>query len=104
MMKQGKEKHNQSYPTARKIKRACNKELYRTIKKLKIYLTPEQITKAEQLYLTKVTMHLQWLAEHESNRKAQADWWAEHVAPETALLWNVDVSKLATAFRDSYGG
>lgn len=104
MMKPPNEKHKQSFPTVRKIKRSCNRELYRTIKKLNIWLTPEKISAAEQLYFKKVVLNIQFISENGSNRKILADWWEENVCPEIAALWDVEPSTLARAFRDSFGG
>jgi hypothetical protein len=99
-----KEKHADALPNARKIRRACNKELYRTIKKLKIWIPPEQQVQAEEMYFKKVVLNLPWIAENGSNRKKLADWWEENVCPELAVLWNVEPSALANAFRNAYGG
>lgn len=104
MNKPGNPKHQQELPNARKIKRACNRELYRTIKKLKIWLPPEQITAAEDIYFKKVILNLLWINEHGSNRKLLSDWWDEHVCPEIAKLWNVTEADLSKAFRESFGG
>jgi hypothetical protein len=97
-------KHKQNYPTARKIRRSCNKELYRTMKKLKLWVPQEQLSQAEELYFNKVVMNLPWIVEHGSNRKMLADWWEANVCPDIAGLWNVDSPTLAKAFRDSFGG
>lgn len=98
------EKHAQSYPSVRQIRRACNRELYRTIKRLKIWIPPEQVVKAEELYFRKVILNLPWIVENGSNRKALADWWTEHVCPEIAKLWNVEAAVLERAFREAFGG
>ena len=98
------EKHNQNLPTLRKIRRACNNELYRTVKRLKVWIPPAQLAEAEELYLKKVVLNLQFIAENGSNRKLLADWWEENVCPEIASLWNVEPSALARAFRDAFGG
>jgi hypothetical protein len=99
--------HNQpklQLPNARKIRRACNRELARTIKRLKIWVAPDQRIAAERLYYLKVIANLIWVAENGSNRKKLADWWEEAVAPEIAALWDVDPVKLSNAFRDRFGG
>jgi toxin CptA len=101
---QNREKHAQTYPSARKIRRSCNRELYRTIKKLKIWIPPAQLIEAENLYFRKVVLNLPWIVENGSNRKALADWWAENVGPEIAALWNVEPSELERAFREAFGG
>ncbi|MDF2725801.1 MAG: dehydrogenase [Paenibacillus sp.] len=98
------EKHSQDLPTLRKIRRACNKELYRTAKRLKLWIPPEKVAEAEQLYLKKVVLNLTYIAENSSNRKLLADWWDEHVCAEIAELWNVDQAELGRAFRQAFGG
>lgn len=103
-MKPPNEKHKPQYPTARKIRRACSNELYRTIKRLKLYVPKEKADQAEALYYRKVLLNLQWITEHHSNRKLLADWWEEHVSEDIAELWDVDRSKLCSAFRESFGG
>ena len=104
MQRVNKGKHEQELPSARTIRRTCNKELYRTIKRLKRYIEPELVVQAEKLYYHKVAMNLLWIAENGSNRKLLADWFEQHVAPEIASLWQVDVTQLAAAFRDGFGG
>lgn len=91
-------------PTARKIKRTCSKELYRTIKKLNVWIPPEQVIEGEKLYVQKVAPHLPWIVENANHRKKLADWWVEHVCPELAELWKVEENVLAKAFRDSFKG
>ncbi|MGG1516723.1 dehydrogenase [Paenibacillus oryzisoli] len=98
------EKHKQVYPTARGIRRACSKELYRTAKRLKVYLTPEQIGQAEKLYTTKVMLSLPFIVENGSNRKLLSDWFDENVGPEIAPIWQVELADLNHAFRDAFGG
>jgi toxin CptA len=103
-MKPDKGKHETSLPSARKIRRTCNKELYRTIKRLKIWIPPEQLEQAEQLYYRKVSLNLPFIAENGSNRKLLADWFADNVAPELSVIWNVEPKAIADAFRDAFGG
>ncbi|ALS26540.1 dehydrogenase [Paenibacillus cisolokensis] len=103
-MKPQSEKYQAGYPTARKIRRACNQELYRTVKRLKKWIPKERIQQAEKLYFQKVTLNLPWIYEHYSNRKALADWWDENVSGEIAELWEVDRAKLCAAFREAFGG
>jgi predicted RNase H-like nuclease len=98
------EKHKPHYPNARGIRRACSKELYRTVKRLKTRITPEQMKQAEEKYFKKVALNLPVIVGMQSNRKAQADWWEEHVSAEIAELWQVDPALLNRAFRDAYGG
>lgn len=100
----GNAKHTAEFPNTRKIRRACNKELYRTIKRLKIWIPPEQLTQAEELYFKKVVLNLPWITENGSNRKALSDWWEAHVCPGIAALWNVEPEQLTKAFRESFGG
>lgn len=99
-----KGKHEQDLPSPRKIRRACKRELYRTVKRLKLFLPPDKVAEAEQLYYRKVIENLVWIAENGSNRKLLANWWEEHVAPDIAELWQVDRGKLAAAFRDGFAG
>lgn len=103
-MKPTNEKHSSQLPTLRKIRRACNNELYRTIKRLKIWVPPAQIEEAEKLYLSKVVQNLPYISEHSSNRKLLSDWFAEHVCREIAELWNVEPDQLERAFREAFGG
>ncbi|HEX7057425.1 MAG TPA: dehydrogenase [Bacilli bacterium] len=104
MKSSGVEKHQQELPSARKIRRSCNRELYRALKKLKIWVPPEQIIAAEEFYFRKVIEHLPLIVEHHDNRKALCDWWDEHICPEVAKLWNVEETSLSKAFRSAFGG
>ncbi|MBJ6361325.1 dehydrogenase [Paenibacillus sp. GCM10012307] len=103
-MKPSNEKHSQQYPTARKIRRACNNELYRTIKRLKVWVPKEKLEEAESLYFKKVILNLIWITENHSNRKLLSDWWDENVSAEIAELWEVDRDQLCRAFREAFGG
>ncbi|NIK78373.1 toxin CptA [Paenibacillus castaneae] len=103
-MKTNSQKHNAGYPTARKIRRACSNELYRTVKRMKLWISKDMMDQAEAIYFKKVILNLTWVIENESNRKAQADWWDENVGPEIAELWKVDREKLCSAFREAFGG
>lgn len=103
MMKPG-EKHKQPLPTVRDIRRACSRELYRTVKRLKMYIPPDQINSAEKLYVERVLQNLPYIAENGSNRRLLADWWDENVNADVAALWNVEPDRLARAFRDAFGG
>ncbi|WP_029192294.1 hypothetical protein [Paenibacillus harenae] len=103
-MKANAQKHTAGYPSARKIRRACSNELYRTVKRMKIWIPKEQMGKAEELYFKKVVLNLKWIVENESNRKVQADWWDENVSADIAELWGVNRDTLCAAFRDAYGG
>lgn len=104
MNNQHTEKHSQDLPTLRKIKRACNRELYRTIKRLKIWIPPAKVAEAEELYLKKVALNLQFIAENGSNRKLLSDWWEQNVCGDIAAIWNVNPDDLARAFRNAFGG
>ncbi|MNO85633.1 hypothetical protein D3C76_770080 [compost metagenome] len=97
-------KHNSSLPTPRKIRRVCNKELYRAIKRLGVYIPDQRVKEGENLYYKKVIGNLLWIAENGSNRKLLADWWDEAVSPELADLWEVDREALSHAFRSAFGG
>ena len=103
-MKANSQKHTAGYPTARKIRRACSNELYRAVKRMKVWIPKDKMEQAVELYFKKVALNLVWIVENESNRKVQADWWDENVSGEIAELWEVDRVKLCTAFRDAYGG
>lgn len=98
------QKHTAQLPSPRGIRRACSRELYRTVKRLNVYVSPPDIEAAEKLYFQKVIGNLMWIFEHRSNKKKQAEWWAEAVAPDIAKLWNVDEAALVRAFKDGYGG
>lgn len=103
-MKPNQEKHNGSLPNARKIRRACSKELYRTVKKLNRFIPPDKVEQAEALYYRKVMLNLPWIHENGSNRKVLSDWWEEQVGLEIAHLWEVDQDDLNRAFRKAFGG
>jgi hypothetical protein len=98
------QKHTAQLPSPRGIRRACSRELYRTVKRLNVYISPDNVEKAEKLYFQKVIGNLMWIYEHRSNKKKQAEWWAEAVAPEIASLWGVDEAALIHAFKDGYAG
>lgn len=91
-------------PTARKIRRSCQAELYRTLKRLKVYIPPQKLKEAEQLYFKKVASHAVWLHENRNNRKKQMDWWDENVCEELVAVLEVDRDQFAAAFRASYVG
>ncbi|WP_127582300.1 dehydrogenase [Paenibacillus koleovorans] len=98
------EKHKNALPTLRKLRRACNNELYRTVKRMKIWIPPAQLVAAEDLYLKKVVLNLQFIVDNGSNRKLLCDWWDENVCSEIAELWNVEQAHLSRHFRDAFGG
>ncbi|NMO98233.1 hypothetical protein [Paenibacillus lemnae] len=91
-------------PSPRGIRRACSKELYRTAKRLKTYISPDLMKQGEDLYYRKVIGKLIWIYENYSNKKLLCDWWESEVAPELAELWQVPEKPLITAFRDAFGG
>lgn len=97
-------KHEKPLPNARQIRRACQKELYRTIKKLKAYIAPELVRQAEELYFKKVIANLLWVVENGSNRRLLADWFETEIAPSIAELWGIQAGDISRAFRDSFGG
>ncbi|MED4957578.1 dehydrogenase [Paenibacillus macerans] len=97
-------KHQESLPSPRKIRRSCNNELYRTIKRLGVYIPENLIREGETLYYKKVIGNLLWIHENHSNRKVLADWWDREVSGELAELWRIDREKLAAAFRAAFGG
>lgn len=103
-MKPITEKHRANLPTARKIRRTCNKELYRTVKRLKVWIPADLMKQGEDLYYKKVIGNLVWIGENSSNRKALTDWWDEAVSEELAVLWNVDRDALRRSFREAFGG
>ncbi|WP_040949941.1 hypothetical protein [Gorillibacterium massiliense] len=103
-MKADTPKHQNHAPTARKIRRTCSRELYRTVKRLKVYLSPALIKEGEELYFRKVALNLPYIAEHTSNRKLLADWFEENIAPELSALWKLEAKDIADAFRDAFGG
>lgn len=103
-MKHQATNHQSQLPTARKIRRSCQIELYRTIKRLKVYISPEKLAQAETIYFKKVANHVVWLHENSSNRKKQMEWWEENVCDELVAVLEVDRTAFVAAFRDAYGG
>jgi hypothetical protein len=105
-------KHQPSQPNAahkkpvsiREIRRACNKELYRTVKRMAFRPTPDQFDQAHMLYFNKVIQNIVFVTEHRDNRKLLSDWWSDHVAPEIAELWGVESEDLCDAFKRAFGG
>jgi len=103
-MQKARENRRPDLPNARTVRRACNRELLRAVKKMKIWVPPEAFAEAEKLYFAKLVSNLAWVAENGDNRKKLADWWEREVAPDIAALWKVDAGKLSKAFRDAFGG
>ncbi|MBO2945522.1 hypothetical protein JJQ72_16210 [Paenibacillus sp. F411] len=91
-------------PSPRGIRRACSKELYRTVKRLKTYIEPELVKQGEELYYRKVIGNLIWIHENYSNKKLLCDWWDTEVSAELAELWQVPEKALQGAFRSAFGG
>lgn len=104
MPKNPRSKHEKDTPSLRKIRRSCNKELYRTAKRLKLWIPPEKMQQAEKLYLHKVVGNLQWVIETGENRAKLCDWWEQEVCKEIAVIWDIEPERLARAFRASFGG
>ncbi|GIO69166.1 dehydrogenase [Paenibacillus sp. FSL M7-1455] len=98
------QKKDAPLPSARGIRRACSKELYRTVKRLKVYVPDDALREGETLYYRKVIGNLIWIHENRSNRKLLCDWWDEAVRAELAALWKVDEEHLGKAFREAFGG
>jgi len=103
MIKDRTEKHKSPVPSPRTIRRACSRELYRTAKRLKLRLSDELMQQAEDLYYKKVLLNIVFVVEHNSNRKALADWWDDNVAADVAALWGADKDKVSQAFRAAFG-
>ncbi|NDI36092.1 dehydrogenase [Chengkuizengella sediminis] len=104
MKHQDSQKHNLDLPTARKIRRACNKEIYRTIKRLNTWIPPEKIKEAEELYYKKVLINSKYILENAQNRKLLSDWFDENVCAEFSILWGIEESKISKAFRNAFVG
>lgn len=104
MNKPGIAKHKRALPNIRQVRRSCNRELYRAIKRLPVHIPADRIAEAETLYFRKVALNLPWIVENGSNRKLLADWWEREVCGEIAELWQIEPPVLAKAFRDAFGG
>ena len=52
-MKPSTQKHAAALPSARKIKRACENELYRTVKRLGAYIPKEKLELAQNFMYRK---------------------------------------------------
>ncbi|THF72997.1 dehydrogenase [Cohnella fermenti] len=97
-------KHAAPLPSARTIRRACGNELYRTVKRLRLYVPDEKLRQAEELYVKRVIGNLIWIHENRSDRRKLADWWNAEVSESVAELWDVEPERLRRAFRDAFGG
>ncbi len=104
MRPQPQGKHEKPLPKLRDIRRSCKKELYRTVKRLHVWIPEEKLKQAEQLYVQRVVGDLLWIAETGNNRKKLADWWDQHINDDIAELWDVDADRLSRAFRQAFGG
>ncbi|MEO3943810.1 dehydrogenase [Gorillibacterium sp. CAU 1737] len=103
-MKPMNNKHEAPLPTARHIRRACTRELYRTAKRLPKHIPAEAMQKAEEAYRKKVMLDLLYIVQNGSNKSLLADWFEEHVADEVAALWELEPKQVAAAFRAAFGG
>lgn len=103
-MKTPRQRHTAALPTARGIRRACSNELYRTIKRMNVWIPEDKRKEGEELYYRKVIGNLIWIHENHANRKKLSDWWDEAVCEELAALWEVDAKKLSACFRQAFGG
>ncbi|GIP15766.1 hypothetical protein J40TS1_14080 [Paenibacillus montaniterrae] len=91
-------------PKARNIRRTCQSELYRAIKRMKVWIPEDKVKAAEKLYFQKVAANLVWIHENRSNRQKQLEWWEAHVCDELVAILEVDRQRFADAFKDAYGG
>ncbi|MGZ9587302.1 dehydrogenase [Paenibacillus marinisediminis] len=98
------ERHASPLPSVRKIRRSCQNELYRTVKRMKVYISEDLLKQGEQLYTKKVIGNLMWIHENSNNRKLLADWFDEAVSEDLAELWQVDRVQLSGHFRHTFGG
>jgi len=103
-MKPNTGRHEEALPSARGIRRACSRELYRTSKRLNKFIPTELMKQAEELYLKKVMLDLPYIAQNGSNKRLLADWFEEHAAEEIAALWGLEMKQVAHAFRSAFGG
>lgn len=78
-MKTPRQRHTAALPTARGIRRACSNELYRTIKRMNVWIPEDKRKEGEELYYRKVIGNLIWIHENHANRKKLSDWWDEAV-------------------------
>lgn len=95
--------HQPELPTARNIRRACQSELYRTIKRMKVWVPEDKVKTAEKLYFQKVAGNLVWIHENRSNRKKQVEWWETNVCDELVAILEVDRNHFVEAFKAAYG-
>lgn len=103
-MKAEKGKHDHALPTARQVRRACGRELYRTAKRLHSHIAPEPMEQAVGFYYKQVMLHLPYIVQNSGNKKKLADWFSEHAATEVAGLWNQEPQAVSDAFREALGG
>ena len=95
--------HQPELPTARSIRRTCQSELYRTIKRMKVWIPEEKLKAAEKHYFHKVAGNLVWIHENRSNRKKQVEWWEANVCDELVNILGVDRAAFVAAFKSAYG-
>jgi len=95
--------HQPELPTARSIRRTCQSELYRTIKRMKVWIPEHKVKVAEKLYFQKVASNLIWIHENRSNRKKQVEWWESSVCDELVAILEVDRKQFVEAFKAAYG-
>lgn len=103
MMKHPTASHQVQLPTARSVRRACQSELYRAIKRMKVWIPEEKLKAAEKLYFKKVAANLVWIHENRSNRRMQIEWWENHVCDELVAILEVDRRRFVEAFKAAYG-
>jgi len=92
------------YPTARKIRRDCSKELYRALKRMNVYVNQDKIKEAELYYAQMVATHYLLLADLKKQRKKQVEWWEEHCSGKLADILELNHDQFVQAFRRTYLG
>lgn len=90
------------YPTARKIRRDCSKEIYRALKRMNVHVEQSKLTEAEQYYTKMVITHFQVIRELSKNRKNQVQWWDEHCSEQLSVILGVDRTAFVEAFTKAY--
>ena len=92
------------YPTARKIRRDCSKELYRALKRMDVYVKESKLKEAELYYAKMVATHYLHLADLNKQRKKQVEWWKEHCSEQIATILDVNHEQFVQAFTQAYLG
>lgn len=99
-------KHTQAassnYPTARKIRRDCSKELYRALKRMNVHVEESKLIEAEKYYTKMVITNHPTMRELHNNRNGQVQWWNEHCSEQLALILEVEHSAFVEAFTKAY--